>query len=95
MRTVKNLIALTIGILVMANAGSALAAGERCGQRKVVYHINFNGGEDSKAYAAAMRNIQNHINAVGAENMGIQGGATATVWDCCATRRATTTCRWR
>ncbi|MGY3439247.1 MULTISPECIES: DsrE family protein [unclassified Marinovum] len=45
---------------------------ERYGKQKVVYHINYNGGEDSKAYKGAMRNIQNHINAVGAENMDIK-----------------------
>ncbi|MHA6325812.1 DsrE family protein [Roseivivax sp. CAU 1753] len=42
------------------------------GKQKVVYHINYNGGEGDKAYRGAMRNIQNHINAVGAENMEIK-----------------------
>lgn len=45
---------------------------ERYGKQKVVYHINYNGGEDSKAYKGAMRNIQNHINAVGAENLDVK-----------------------
>ncbi|MGI9400766.1 MAG: hypothetical protein ACR2O0_05890 [Rhizobiaceae bacterium] len=47
-------------------------AGERYGKRKVVYHIYYNGGPDDKKYRGAMRNIQNHINAVGAENMEIK-----------------------
>ncbi len=47
-------------------------AGERYGKQKVVYHINYNGGQDDKKYRGAMRNIQNHINAVGAENMDIK-----------------------
>jgi intracellular sulfur oxidation DsrE/DsrF family protein len=47
-------------------------AGERYGKQKVVYHINYNGGENDKAYRGAMRNIQNHINAVGADNMDIK-----------------------
>ena len=49
-----------------------VSAGERYGKQKVVYHINYNGGADDKKYRGAMRNIQNHINAVGAENMEIK-----------------------
>lgn len=45
---------------------------ERYGKQKVVYHVNYDGGKDSKKYRGAMRNIQNHINAVGAENMDIK-----------------------
>ena len=45
---------------------------ERYGKQKVVYHINYEGGEGSKKHLGAMRNIQNHINAVGAENMEIK-----------------------
>ncbi len=71
MQVMKNVIALTLGLLVLAAAGTA-AANDRYGKQKVVYHINYNGGEDSKAYRGAMRNIQNHINAVGAENMDIK-----------------------
>lgn len=41
-------------------------------KQKVVYHINGNGGENSKAYKGAMRNIQNHINAVGADNLDLK-----------------------
>jgi hypothetical protein len=47
-------------------------ASERYGKQKVVYHINYDGGPESKKYKGAMRNIQNHINAVGAENMDIK-----------------------
>ena len=48
------------------------SAGDRYGKQKVVYHINYDGGKDDKKYRGAMRNIQNHINAVGAENMEIK-----------------------
>ncbi|TCD16631.1 DsrE family protein [Oricola cellulosilytica] len=51
---------------------SVASAGERYGKQKVVYHINYNGGEDDKAYRGAMRNIQNHINAVGADNLELK-----------------------
>ena len=59
-----------IGMLV-ALVGD-LSASERYGKQKVVYHINYKGGDDDKKYRGAMRNIQNHINAVGAENMEIK-----------------------
>ena len=45
---------------------------ERYSKQKVVYHINYNGGESDKAYRGALRNIQNHINAVGADKMEIK-----------------------
>ncbi|MCF6322641.1 MAG: DsrE family protein [Rhizobiaceae bacterium] len=48
------------------------SAQDRYGKQKVVYHINYNGGEDDKKYRGALRNIQNHINAVGAENLDIK-----------------------
>jgi len=38
------------------------------GKQKVVYHINY---DDPKLQTAAMRNIQNHINAVGEENLDL------------------------
>ncbi len=52
------------------SAGTAEAEGY--GKQKVVYHINYTGGPESKAYKGAMRNIQNHINAVGAENLDLK-----------------------
>ena len=45
------------------------AAAEGYAAQKVVYHVNYTGGEEHRAYRGAMRNIQNHINAVGAENL--------------------------
>lgn len=47
-------------------------ADDRYTQQKVVYHINYIGGEDDKKYRGAMRNIQNHINAVGADNLEVK-----------------------
>jgi intracellular sulfur oxidation DsrE/DsrF family protein len=72
----KRLISLlTVFGLMMAavvTSTSDATANERYGTQKVVYHINYPGGENDKAYRGAMRNIQNHINAVGAENMEIK-----------------------
>ena len=39
------------------------------GKQKVVYHINY---DDPKQQAGALRNIQNHINAVGKDNLEIR-----------------------
>ena len=38
-------------------------------QQKVVYHINY---DNPKKQAGALRNIQNHINAVGKENIDVK-----------------------
>ena len=38
-------------------------------KQKVVYHINY---DNPKKQAGALRNIQNHINAVGADNLDLK-----------------------
>ena len=48
-------------------AGIATAADET--KQKVVYHVN---GDDPKQQTGALRNIQNHINAVGKENLDLR-----------------------
>jgi len=52
-----------------ATLDGAEAASDRYGTQKAVYHINVNGGENDAYYIGALRNIQNHLNAVGAENI--------------------------
>ena len=49
--------------------GGIAVADDRYGKQKVVYHINY---DDPKAQAGALRNIQNHINAVGKENLDLK-----------------------
>ncbi len=61
---------LTLAMAAAFSAGGAQAEGY--GKQKVVYHINYDGGPESKAYKGAMQNIQNHINAVGAENLDLK-----------------------
>lgn len=58
---------MALAALMMTLPGTALALDY--GKQKVVYHIN---GGDAQQNQAALRNIQNHINAVGAENMDIK-----------------------
>lgn len=72
----KHLIAL-FSVVVLAfstitfSAPDAFAS-EGYGKQKVVYHINYVGGDQDKKYRGALRNIQNHINAVGAENLELK-----------------------
>jgi len=69
---VKLAMAAMAIIMSAATLTSAATANERYGKQKVVYHINYTGGEKDKKYRGAMRNIQNHINAVGAENLEVK-----------------------
>ncbi len=57
----------TAVIALTALTGGAFAGGY--GKQKVVYHINY---DDPNAQAGALRNIQNHINAVGKENLDLK-----------------------
>lgn len=62
----------TLALSALVIAGSMFAAqataNDYYGKQKVVYHINY---DNPKAQAGALRNIQNHINAVGAENLDL------------------------
>ncbi len=63
----RRLIAVLLGCAVLAVAlAGPVMAGEK---QKVVYHVNY---YDAKKQAGALRNIQNHINAVGAENLDLK-----------------------
>lgn len=67
MKLTRVLLTVALGALL---AFSGLAnAEDRYGKQKVVYHINY---DNPKKQTGALRNIQNHINAVGAENMDIK-----------------------
>ncbi len=68
MKTITKLVIATLLISSYWMSGSAIA-GDYYGKQKVVYHINY---DDPKKQAGALRNIQNHINAVGAENLDLK-----------------------
>ena len=59
------IIGLMLVSFALLGANNAFAA-EGYGKQKVVYHINY---DNPKAQAGALRNIGNHIRAVGAENL--------------------------
>ena len=67
----KKLFQLALGATLasLMLATNAIAADAGYGKQKVVYHINY---DNPKAQAGALRNIQNHINAVGAENLDLK-----------------------
>ena len=69
MKTLIAGLALLLSLLTTAAVAQDGPDTERYGEQKVVYHINGNGGEGDAAYLGALRNVQNHINAVGAENL--------------------------
>ena len=68
MKTITKLVIATLLISSYWMSGSTIA-GEYYGKQKVVYHINY---DDPKKQSGALRNIQNHINAVGAENLDLK-----------------------
>jgi intracellular sulfur oxidation DsrE/DsrF family protein len=53
----------------VTGAMAGAAQGSHYAKQKVVYHINY---YDPKKQAGALRNIQNHINAVGADNLDVK-----------------------
>jgi hypothetical protein len=61
---IKSLIVVFLGVVILL-VGEATVK-ERYGKQKVVYHINY---DDPDAQIGALRNVQNHINAVGKENL--------------------------
>lgn len=62
----KIVLAGVVGL--MAWTGIATAS-QGYAKQKVVYHINY---DNPKQQAGALRNIQNHINAVGADNLELR-----------------------
>jgi intracellular sulfur oxidation DsrE/DsrF family protein len=64
-RNVSIVLLAVITLLASIN----VIANDRYGEQKVVYHINY---DDPQAQAGALRNIQNHINAVDAGNLDLK-----------------------
>jgi len=66
----KTIATLALAGLVGLMSWSGIAAASTAySKQKVVYHINY---DNPKQQAGALRNIQNHINAVGAENLELR-----------------------
>lgn len=63
----KKLIA--IAMMAVLGFGVTVANAGNYGKQKVVYHVNY---KKEKRQIGALRNIQNHINAVGKDNLDIR-----------------------
>ncbi len=64
---------ITLTLMALLSLGLGIGVGttyaEGYGKQKVVYHINFDNEQQLKN---ALSNIQNHINAVGKENLDLR-----------------------
>ena len=58
-----------LGVAFLTTGCQTADSGKGYGKQKVVYHINY---DNPKKQKGALRNIQNHINAVGAENLDLR-----------------------
>jgi uncharacterized protein len=67
MKSITKILVSSLFILGVLAGGQALAGDYA--KQKVVYHINY---DNPKKQAGALRNIQNHINAVGADNLDLK-----------------------
>ncbi len=64
-----NQLKIMLTILVAMILGINSYAANKYGKQKAVYHINY---DNVKQQAGGLRNMQNHINALGAENVEIK-----------------------
>lgn len=60
---------LPILFSVLFMLGSLVGPAAAADKQKVAYHVNYYG---AKQQTAALRNVQNHINAIGAENLDLK-----------------------
>ena len=65
----NKFVSLALVALLGLGINLNMAYAENYGKQKVVYHINF---DDEKQLKAALGNIQNHINAVGKDNIDLR-----------------------
>ena len=65
----KLLSAVLASAILLLGLTQVSQAANEYGQQKVVYHINY---DDAKKQSSTLRNIQNHINAVGSKNLDIR-----------------------
>lgn len=66
MKPMKTIAILAL-VWLLGSAAPGLA--ESYSKQKVVYHVNF---DNPQQQTGALRNVQNHINAVGAENLDLR-----------------------
>ncbi|HEY9016762.1 DsrE family protein [Thiomicrospira sp.] len=69
MKTLQTIFSITLASLLALTSTQTLAADSKYSEQKVIYHVNY---DDVKRQGGALRNIQNHINSVGAERVDIK-----------------------
>ena len=72
MKAVRTLMSLIAFMTLLALTAAGVKADERYGNQKVVYHLNVKGGEKDNAYRMALRNVQNHVDAVGRDKVNVK-----------------------
>jgi uncharacterized protein len=72
MRKIGIMVASFAALMMLIGTTNTADAKNGYGKQKVAYHINYPGGKADKKYKGALRNIQNHINAVGKENLDLK-----------------------
>lgn len=65
----RYLLPLTMAAAMLALPGAVAASDFDYGTHKVVYHVNY---DNENRQSGMLRNIQNHINAVGVDNMDVK-----------------------
>jgi intracellular sulfur oxidation DsrE/DsrF family protein len=65
----KKLFLMLTALLLAGGLATTPVLADGATKQKVVYHIN---GGDGKQQTAALRNVQNHINAIGADNLDLR-----------------------
>ena len=65
----NRIIQIILTAIITSLSFSGMANNQNYGKQKVVYHVNY---DNSQKQSGALRNIQNHINAVGADNLDIR-----------------------
>ncbi|MBE0493764.1 MAG: DsrE family protein [Thiomicrospira sp.] len=69
MKTLTTLFSITLASLLALTSTQSLATENKYSEQKVIYHVNY---DDIKRQGGALRNIQNHINGVGADRLNIK-----------------------
>lgn len=69
MKTLQTIFSITLASLLALTSTQTLASDSKYSEQKVIYHVNY---DDVKRQGGALRNIQNHINGVGAERVDIK-----------------------
>jgi intracellular sulfur oxidation DsrE/DsrF family protein len=69
--TVHKVFSVIVAFAMLLAGPLAAQDSDRYGTQRVAYHINSPGGDENRYYFASMRNVQNHINAVGAGNLEV------------------------